>query len=148
MQRLFVRAGFGGGAANAAPKPDAQAGLVTIDPNERDPIRGTTYAEQALPALQKHATQGPWPKTIADQTRNAPDGRLPLIRYRLTREAKGAAPLPADSHNFLDGLRLPESVAQPPPPPQLGESRLVDLWKKGQRVWKLLFGAAEEEKEK
>src|SRR5713226_5202553 len=50
VQRLFVRA-----RGNQASAADAQ--IVTIDPNERDPVRGTVYAEQALSALQKHATQ-------------------------------------------------------------------------------------------
>ena len=61
-QRLFVR-GFGGNqpAAPTTIEPQ-QPMVVTIDPNERDPIRGTTYAQQALAALQRHATQGPWPK--------------------------------------------------------------------------------------
>src|SRR4029079_2372513 len=48
-QRLFVRA------------RGAEAGTAqfTIDPNEMDPVRGLTYAQQALLGLQKHATQGP-----------------------------------------------------------------------------------------
>src|SRR5229473_1454261 len=91
VQRLFVRA-----RGSAGQNPDRQGGgeqLVTIDPNERDPIRGTMFAEHALSALQKHATQGPWPKTVAQMAArftNSPDGRLPLTRYRLVREAKGA----------------------------------------------------------
>jgi len=119
VQRLFVR-GFGGAAASssverpAGQKPDREGGLITIDPNERDPNRGMTYAEQALQALQKHATQGPWPKSITDMARfrNSPDGKLPLIRYRLTRVAKDVATLPNESHNFVDGLRLPENIAK------------------------------------
>jgi len=113
VQRLFVRAGFGGSGANANQQPDQQ-GLVTIDPNEQDPVRGTTYAEQALAALQKHATQGPWPRTVADlaRFRNSPDGRLPVIRYRLTREAKAVGALPVDSHKFYDGLTLAEKFTK------------------------------------
>src|SRR5437870_2809760 len=108
VQRLFVRVG----RSNQAP---AEAGsVVTIDPNERDPIRGVVYAEEALRALQKHATQGPWPKTFAEFAarfraftgQSAAPGQLPQIRYRLAREAKGADALTKDSHNFLDGLRL------------------------------------------
>src|SRR6266699_896179 len=91
VQRLFVRA-----RGNATPAADAQ--IVTMDPNEKDPIRGVVYAEEALRALQKHATQGPWPKTFAEFTarfrsfsgQNAAPGQLPLIRYVLVREAKGA----------------------------------------------------------
>ena len=108
VQRLFVRARGNQNQTDNAP-------VVTVDPNEKDPVRGTTFAEQALSALQKHATQGPWPKTVAQMaTRftNSPDGRLPSTRYRLVREAKGAAPLPAqDSHNFLDELQLPANIA-------------------------------------
>jgi LmbE family N-acetylglucosaminyl deacetylase len=108
VQRLFVRAGRSN-QAQAETSP-----VVTIDPNEGDPIRNATFAEEALSALRKHATQGPWPKTVAElaqRFRSSPDGKLPLTRYVLTREAKGAQPLPKDSHNFLDGLRLPENVA-------------------------------------
>ncbi|PYS78267.1 MAG: hypothetical protein DMF70_15075, partial [Acidobacteria bacterium] len=94
VQRLFVRA-----RGNATQNPDRQGGgeVITIDPNERDQIRNTVFAEEALRALQKHATQGPWPKTFA---------------YRLTREAKGAEAVPKDSHNFVDGLRLPDDIAR------------------------------------
>src|SRR5947207_2852275 len=62
VQRLFVRAR----GNQAVQNPDRQGGgdqFVTIDPNERDQIRNTVFAEEALRALQKHATQGPWPKT-------------------------------------------------------------------------------------
>ncbi len=116
VQRLFVRV-----RGSAGQNPDRQGGgegIVTIDPNERDPVRGVVYAEEALRALQKHATQGPWPKTFAEfaarfrafSGQNAAPGQLPLIRYRLVREAIGAAPLPNDAHNVLDGLRAPEEV--------------------------------------
>src|SRR3989441_8002620 len=76
VQRLFVRAGRSNQALADS------AGVISIDPNERDPIRDTTFAEEALRALQKHATQGPWPKTLAEMARfrNSPDGKLPLIR--------------------------------------------------------------------
>src|SRR5258705_10332307 len=64
-QRLFVRAFRGPNTDTASlPKPEAPL-QVTVDPNERDPIRGTTYAQQALAALQQHATQGPCPKTVS-----------------------------------------------------------------------------------
>jgi len=89
VQRLFVRGGFGGGA-NAGQQPDP-AGLVTIDPNET----GLRLAAQPMlnkpsAALQKHATQGPWPRTVADMARfrNSADGKLPLIRYRLTTRSE------------------------------------------------------------
>ncbi len=102
VQRLFVRA--------RGQNPDRQGGgdqFVTIDPNERDPVRGIVYAEEALRALQKHATQGPWPKTFAEyatrfrafsgQPGGTP-GQLPMIRYTLVygcrRERSSSAGYP------------------------------------------------------
>src|SRR5712692_6574501 len=119
VQRLFVRV-----RGNTGQKPDREGGreeIVIIDPNERDPIRDTTFAEEALRALQKHATQGPWPKTLAEMARfrNLPDGKLPLIRYVLVREAKGIGAVPQDSHNFLEGLRLAEEIAKQIPTPAI-----------------------------
>ena len=108
VQRLFVRA-----RGNATQNADTQ--IVTFDPNEKDPVRGVLYAEEALRALQQHATQGPWPKTFAEYAtrfrafsgQQGGTGQLPMIRYALVREAKAATPLSArDSHNFVDGLRL------------------------------------------
>src|SRR5258706_5977507 len=118
VQRLFVRM-----RGNQAANPDRQGGgeqIDTIDPNEKDPVRGVVYAEEALRALQKHATQGPWPKTFAEFAarfrsftgQSAAPGQLPLIRYVLVREAKGTEALTKGSRNFLDGLRLPESFAK------------------------------------
>lgn len=134
VQRLFVRAGFGGGGETS------QEGLVTIDPNDQDPIRGTTYAEQALSALQKHATQGPWPKTVADMARfrNSADGKLPMIRYRLTREAKGVAALPADSHRFFDGLRLSEQATSLLQAPMIEGRPLIEFTEQRSRLVKAL----------
>jgi hypothetical protein len=114
VQRLFVRV-----RGNAQAQADTSP-VVTIDPNEQDPIRGVVYAEEALRALQKHATQGPWPKTFAEFAarfraftgQSAAPGQLPLIRYRLVREAKGLDVLPKDSRNFLDGLKLPEEFVK------------------------------------
>src|SRR3989440_1041707 len=113
-QRLFVRA-RGNQATNDS------TSIVTIDPNEKDSVRGVVYAEEALRALQKHATQGPWPKTFAEYAnrfrafsgqQGGTPGQLPVIRYALVREAKGASPLSArELHNFLDGLQLPDGVA-------------------------------------
>src|SRR5947199_6230130 len=116
VQRLFVRA-----RGAAVQNPDRQGGgdqFVTIDPNERDPVRGVVYAEEALRALQKHATQGPWPTTFAEfaarfrtfSGQTAAPGQLPLIRYMLVRESKGAGSVQKDSHNFLDGVPLPKEV--------------------------------------
>ncbi|HMH43134.1 MAG TPA: PIG-L family deacetylase [Pyrinomonadaceae bacterium] len=115
VQRLFVRA-RGNQAANDS------TSIVTIDPNEKDPVRGVVYAEEALRALQKHATQGPWPKTFAEYAtrfrafsgqQGGTPGQLPMIRYALVREAKGAAALSAkESHNFLDGLPLLDAAGK------------------------------------
>jgi LmbE family N-acetylglucosaminyl deacetylase len=106
VQRLFVRARRNDATDNAQ--------IVTIDPNEQDPARGVSFAEEALSALQKHATQGPWPRSVAQMAArftNSPDGKLPVIRYRLAREAKAAPPLPKEARNFVDGLSLPKEFA-------------------------------------
>ncbi|HEY0378160.1 MAG TPA: PIG-L family deacetylase [Pyrinomonadaceae bacterium] len=101
VQRLFVRVGAPGAADD---KSTADASLVSVNRNERDEVRGTTYAEQALAALQRHATQGPWPQTL-------PANWTPTIRYRLARSAKNAPPLPANAQTFLDGMSLSNEVA-------------------------------------
>src|SRR5215210_4304905 len=102
VQRLFVR----GGRAQAEPPsaPPAPLQEVTLDPNEMDPVRGVTFAQQALSGLQKHATQGPWPRTV-------PAGGARPIRYSLVRQVQSATPLPANAKTPLDGLRLPDAVA-------------------------------------
>lgn len=109
--RLFVRARA---AASSTATPSTNAvpdKFVAIDPNEIDAIRGSKYAEQALAALQKHASQGPWPASIAERLRGNPTGKLPLIRYRLAREVAGAPALPSEPKAFLDGL--PVAVRAP-----------------------------------
>lgn len=109
--RLFVRARPPAASNPAAPPANAPADkFVTIDPNERDPIRGTIYAEQALAALQKHASQGPWPASIAERLRGNSSGKLPLIRYRVAREATGAAELPNEAKTFIEGLTAAQSL--------------------------------------
>src|SRR5438477_5973761 len=125
VQRLFVRM-RGNAAANDS------TSIITIDPNEKDPVRGVVYAEEALRALQQHATQGPWPKTFAEyatrfrafsgQPGGTP-GQLPMIRYALVRTAKGAAALSVkDSHNFIEGLALPADIARDLAPPNVNGS--------------------------
>lgn len=103
VQRLFVR----GPRRDSDPTATNEAPLqqFTIDPNETDPIRGTTYAQQALAGLQKHATQGPWPKTIAA-------GGARIIRYTLVRQVPTAGALPPNAKTPLDGLQLPESISK------------------------------------
>jgi LmbE family N-acetylglucosaminyl deacetylase len=103
-QRLFVRFQFEGSGSKAAEEEAVARGqMVSVDRNERDPVRNTTYAEQALSALQRHATQGPWPQTLP--------ASIPLIRYRLARSAKTAPPLPPNPQTFLDGMALPRNLA-------------------------------------
>src|SRR5467141_3123729 len=121
VQRLFVRVGRSN-QAQAETSP-----VVTIDPNERDPIRDTIYAEEALRGLQKHATQGPWPKTFAEfaarfrafSGQSAATGQMPLIRYRLERQATGAHALPKDSHNLVGGLELAANIEKQVQPPTI-----------------------------
>src|SRR6185503_13106011 len=81
VQRLFVRSR---GASETSTTPPQ---VITIDPNETDPVRGTTFAQQALSGLQKHATQGPWPRTV-------PANGARVIRYSLVKQTPSAAPLP------------------------------------------------------
>lgn len=94
VQRLFVRS-RGGNAPEQG---------FTIDPNEKDPARGMTYAQQALAGLQKHASQGPWPKTV-------PAGGGRISRYALVKQTANAPALPADAKTPIDGLQLPEQIA-------------------------------------
>ena len=107
VQRLFVRANFEGGAGNKTAEEEAERnrGIVSIDPNERDTVRGLTYAEQSLRALQQHASQGPWPKAV-------PAAGAPVRRYRLVRAAKTSAPLPVNAPSLLGGMSLPADMAE------------------------------------
>jgi len=124
VQRLFVRA--------RGNQQQTNAQLVTIDPNEKDPVRGVVYAEEALRGLQQHATQGPWPKSFAEYAnrfrafsgQNAPTGQLPMIRYALVKSVSAGNTLSTDSHNFLDGLQLPAQVANESAVPSLTGSLL------------------------
>ena len=101
-QRLFVRSR---GAQTETPTgPEAPPQFITLDPNEMDPVRGVTYAQQALSGLHKHATQGPWPRTV-------PPGGARPIRYSLVKQVQSAAPLPANAKTPVDGLSLNEQVA-------------------------------------
>ncbi len=141
VQRLFVRA-----RGNQASTPDAQ--IVTIDPNEKDPVRGVVYAEEALRALQQHATQGPWPKSFAEYANRfrafsgqqaGTAGQLPMIRYALVKSAKSVSALPQDSHNFLDGLRLPADVAAALSTATIEAKPLTDFVKEPARVAEALL---------
>ena len=110
VQRLFVRSRAQG---------DTTSG-VTLDPNETDSARGTSYAQQALDALHKHATQGPWPKTL-------PAGGARPIRYNLVRQAPSAPALPANAKTPIDGLTLPAAVAEKLTPPTIDGKPLTDF---------------------
>ena len=117
VQRLFVR---GARTQNTTttdqqPVPSQQ---IMIDPNEMDPMRGMTYAQQALLGLQKHATQGPWPKSIP-----ANGGRR--ATYSLVRSAPTAAALPTDAKTPVDGLQLPEAIRSRFTPPTIDERPLT-----------------------
>jgi len=111
VQRLFVR---------SRGQAEATAQVFTIDPNENDPVRGVTYAQQALAGLQKHATQGPWPRTV-------PPGGARQIRYSLVKQAASAPALPANAKTPLDGLTLPEAVAAKLAGPTLEGKPLAEL---------------------
>jgi LmbE family N-acetylglucosaminyl deacetylase len=108
-QRLFVRIFR---PNNPNDKSAVVEKVVTIDPNEIDPVRGTSFAEQALTALQQHATQGPWPKTLEEllKARGVQTGKLAPIRYQLMREAAKAPPLPSAAATVIDGLRPAASL--------------------------------------
>lgn len=127
-------------APSTATTPPAEK-VVAIDPNEVDPVRGTMYAEQALAALHMHATQGPWPKTIAERLASLgnPSSGLPLIRYQLVKEAPGAPPLPADAKRFLDGLALEESVKSQLRPPRIEDRSLIEFIDMPDRVLNALI---------
>ena len=120
VQRLFVRnrAQAPESTSNGQPAPSPQ--IVTLDPNEMDPVRGVTYAQQALAGLQKHATQGPWPKTV-------PAGGARPIRYGLVRQAPSAPPVPANAKTPIDGLQLPEAVAAKLAAPTIEGKPLTDF---------------------
>ncbi|HKZ78220.1 MAG TPA: PIG-L family deacetylase [Pyrinomonadaceae bacterium] len=116
-QRLFVR--MLSRRSTTGQETEAAERVVTIDPNELDKVRGNTFAEQALSALQQHASQGPWPRNIQEWLRlqNNRTGRLNPIRYKLAREAQGVPALPDGASTFLEGLKLPQSILARTAPP-------------------------------
>jgi len=128
-QRLFVRFGFESSPVTKALEQEAEkAGkVVSVNPNEKDPIRDTTFAEQALTALQRHATQGPWPKSVAERLRAQNRTELPAIRYRLAREVSAAPALPQNATSFLAGLLLPLTTGSKLAPPAINDRPLTDL---------------------
>jgi LmbE family N-acetylglucosaminyl deacetylase len=116
VQRLFVRSR--GQVVEAGPA--APPRFITIDPNEIDPVRGVTFAQQALAGLQKHATQGPWPKTV-------PPGGSRMIRYTLVKQAPSAGELPENAKTPVDGLTLPEPVASSFVAPAIEDKPLTEF---------------------
>jgi LmbE family N-acetylglucosaminyl deacetylase len=129
-QRLFVRM-FGN---SSAAKPDDK--IFSINPNEVDPVRGTSFAEQALAALHEHATQGPWPKSVAEmmRARRIEGGQLPLIRYRLVRAANGSAPLADKANTPLAGLAPTAAFAERTMLPTIDGKPLTDFLDRQDRV--------------
>lgn len=115
VQRLFVRSR--GQVETPAGTPPQ---MINIDPNETDPVRGVTFAQQALSGLHKHATQGPWPKTV-------PPSGARMIRYSLARQVPSAAPLPENAKTPVDGLRLPEPIAAKLTPPTIDDKPLTQF---------------------
>ncbi|MEP6569415.1 MAG: PIG-L family deacetylase [Acidobacteriota bacterium] len=132
-QRLFVRVFGNTNLGTNSASPDK---IFAVDPNQIDPVRGTSFAEQALNALQQHATQGPWPKSVADmiRARRIEGGKLPLIRYHLIREASGAASLPDNAGTPLAGLILPEKIAAAVEPPKIDGHPMTDFLDRPDRI--------------
>ncbi len=145
VQRLFVRARGNQNQTGNTP-------ILTIDPNERDPIRGTVYAEEALNALQKHATQGPWPRTFAEfaarfrgaGSQNAAPGQLPVIRYALVKEKDFLSPLPPTARNFLDGISLTGQSAKQLAPPTIDGKPLTEFVDQRGKVLDALIAASQQ----
>ena len=140
VQRVFVRI-FGGPAPTAQAPAAAPSKIISIDPNEIDPIRETSFAEQALAALQQHRSQGPWPKSVADlmRARRIESGKLPPIRYRLVREAANAPPLPDTAATPFEGLKLAAPLAERWSPPTIDERPLTEFVDQQARVWDTLI---------
>jgi LmbE family N-acetylglucosaminyl deacetylase len=131
VQRLFVR-GFRGPQTNDAATVNTQS--FTVDPNDMDPVRGVTYAQQALAGLQKHATQGPWPRTV-------PPNGARQIRYNLVKQASSAPALPADAKTPLEGLQLPEAIRAGFVAPTIDNKPLTDFIDKREELLNSLINA-------
>jgi LmbE family N-acetylglucosaminyl deacetylase len=138
-RRLFVRVNYesGTGSRDLEEAAERDDKIITINPNERDAVRGTTYAEQALQALHRHASQGPWPQSV-------PKDGAPLIRYRLAREANSAVSLPGHAATFLEALHLPAELAASLAPPVIENRPLVDFATQPERVFAAILKARRE----
>jgi LmbE family N-acetylglucosaminyl deacetylase len=145
IKRIFVR-----GRRQPTETTTAAAPVVVVDPNEVDPLRGASYGEQALRALQQHASQGPWPQSVSDWLRaqNNQTGKLSLIRYQLVRAAKDAPPLPDQPATVVAGLQLPDEIASKINPPLLNGRPLTELLDEPEKVlnalidWRLTLPSA------
>ncbi len=137
-KRLFVRFGFGGSENNTSNK---DVRVISVDPNEYDPVRKKTFAEQALAALQEHSSQGPWPKTVADRLKALKRPSLPLIRYRLVREVQTTPSLPAGARTFVDGLILPLTVGSKLAPLAVNHQSLTEFADKREEALIALLNA-------
>lgn len=131
-QRLFVRAR--GGSQSQTSTPEAPLKQFSVDPNETDPVRENTYAQQALAGLQKHATQGPWPKTV-------PANGARVIRYNLVRQVQTAPALPDNAKTPIEGLRLPEAISSGFTAPTIDNKPLTDFLDKKEEVLISLINA-------
>lgn len=131
-QRLFVRAPRA--EPDAKPTVEAPPQQFSIDPNETDPIRNLTYAQQALAGLQKHASQGPWPRTV-------PPNGARVIRYNLVRQIQTAGALPDNAKSPIDGLRLQNSISSGFVAPTLDNKPLTDFLDKRSEVLVSLVNA-------
>lgn len=134
VKRLFVRVNYENGTGSKAAEEAAErAGkVIVINPNERDAVRGTTYAEQALQALHQHASQGPWPATV-------PKDGAPTIRYRLARESKDASHLPVNATTFFDGLTLRSELKAMLSPPMIEQRPLSEFINEPTRIFDALI---------
>ena len=132
-QRLFVRAPRQE-PDPARPTVEGPPQQFTVDPNETDPIRNVTYAQQALAGLQKHASQGPWPRTV-------PPNGARIIRYNLVRQVQTAGALPDNAKSPIEGLRLSNSIIGGFVPPTLDNKPLTDSLDKRSEVLVSLVNA-------
>ncbi len=127
-------------ASQSTNKP-VSGSIIAIDPNEIDSVRGVSYAAQSLAALQQHATQGPWPKSIEEwiKARGIGNGKLPSVRYLLVREASPAQPLPDSAVTLLDGLKMPASLSTKLVPPAIDTHPLTEFLDQPDRVLETLI---------
>lgn len=142
-KRLFVRFGFGSSSETKTLEDAAERDgkVLIVDPNEIDLVRNASFGEQALAALQQHATQGPWPKSVAERLRAQNRTELPLIRYRLAKEVASTPALPAKAKSFVEGLFLPLSIGSKLAAPTINSRPLTDFVDKHEEALIVLINA-------